>query len=290
MPASKKIEKQTNNPEILGVIAGSGCLPERLVQACDQKGIETFIIGFDGRTNHDLVMGRNYLWTRIGCAGQIISTLKAHQIKDLVLIGAMDRPTLAELRPDMRTAKFFAKIGLKAIGDNDLLGLLRAELEGEGFTIHGIQQFVTDLLAGKGPVGKYKIKKNYEDDVKRGLRVAQELGALDVGQSVVIQEGIVLAVEGAEGTDGLIARSKELRKNGRAPILVKCSKPGQDQDLDLPTIGPETIQAAVNAGLGGIVIHTAHTLLIDPSRVAQIADKHKLFVVGVDPAQYLQKA
>jgi DUF1009 family protein len=228
-------------------------------------------------------MGRNHIYTRLGAAGQIINTLKSHDIHDLVLIGSIRRPTLSELRPDLRTLKFFMRLGMRALGDDGLLAALRHELQDEGFIVHGVQQFAGDLLAGKGTMGRHKPKHSDRDSILRGVNVAFELGRLDVGQAVVVQEGIVLGVEGIEGTDELIRRCAAYKRDGRAPILVKICKPGQDPDLDLPTIGPETVIIAGEAGFAGIVVHAGQSLMLEPEKVTELADRLGIFVVGINP-------
>lgn len=270
----------------LGVIAGAGGLPARLLHACDRMGIEVFVVGFEGQTSQDLFKGRNFMCTRLGAAGEIIDTLKAHQVRDLVLIGSIRRPSLAEMKPDMRTAKFFARIGLRALGDDGLLKALRQELEGEGFRLHGIQAFASNLVAEEGSIGRGRPQKEDWRDIERGLQVSQELGRLDIGQSVIVQEGIVLGVEGAEGTDELIRRCSAYRRKNARGVLVKTCKPGQDEAIDLPTIGPETVQLCAEAGFSGIVIHAGCSLVLDPDKVAEVADKNGIFVVGLDPAQH----
>ena len=278
---SRKTTSKADRIKRIGVIAGGGSLPLRLLEVCDDKNIESFVIGFDGQTDPLTVKDRNHMWTRIGAAGQIIKTLKAHEIKDLVLIGSIRRPTLMELRPDIKTAEFFARVSIKALGDNSLLTALRHELEEDGFTIHGIHEFAQDLLTGEGVMGKIKPGKEQMVDLERAIEISQTLGHLDVGQSVVVQQGIVLGVEAAEGTDQLIARCKHLKRKGRGGVLVKTCKPQQDRDFDLPTIGPHTVRLAADAGLSGIAVHAGHSIVIEPVEVARLADKHKLFVTGI---------
>ncbi len=266
----------------LGIIAGGGNVPEILLHACDSAGIDTFVVGFEGQTEQAVMHGRNFMLTRLGAAGQIFNALKSHEIKDLVLIGSIRRPSIAELRPDLRTAQFFARVGLKALGDDGLLKTLRGELEREGFIIHGVQEFVTDLLAPAGEVGRYKPKKTDWADIERGIEVSQSLGILDVGQSVIVQEDIVLGLEAAEGTDELIRRCTGLRRKGRGGVLVKTCKPQQDHDFDLPAIGPQTVRLCAQTGLAGIVVEAGTSLLIDREQIRQLADEHKLFVTAID--------
>jgi DUF1009 family protein len=279
MPAPK--ESKLEDIRQLGIIAGGGALPRLLLAACDRKDIEPFIVGFEGQTDPALVQGRNHMWTRPGAAGHILKTLKSHDISNLVMIGSMRRPSFSELMPDFKTIEFYAKLGIKALGDNDFLSALRALIEEEGFAVHGIHKFADDLLAIEGPIGKYEPKKDDWNDIERGLEISRALGALDVGQSIIVQEGFVLGIEAAEGTDELIRRCKHLRRKGRGGVLVKTCKPQQDRDLDLPTIGPETVTLAAESGLAGIAVDAGQSLVIDAVEVAQIADRHKMFVMGI---------
>lgn len=284
MPAAPQSSLNESNIKSLGIIAGGGVLPARLLGACDRRGMEVFIVGFEGQTDRALVEGRNYMFTRLGAAGQIINTLKSHGISDIVLIGSIKRPGLAELRPDLRTAQFFAKVGLRALGDDGLLKAIRYELEKEGFRIHGVQQFVADLIAHEGPVGARRPDKGAQADIQRGREVLRAIGPADVGQSVIVQDGIVLGVEAAEGTDELIRRCKSYKRHTRGGVLIKAAKPGQDTDLDLPSVGPETVRLCAECGLDGIAFEAGRTLLIDPQEVAEIADGKGLFVTGYDAA------
>jgi DUF1009 family protein len=284
MPAAEKSLNPASAIGKLGIIAGGGLLPAFLLHACDQKGIEPFIIAFEGYTDPSLVRGREHLWTRFGAAGQIISTLRAHEIADITLAGSIERPSLVDLRPDLKGAEFLAKIGIGALGDNDFLALLRSLIESEGFVLHGVHKFAHDLLAPAGAIGRYEPKKADWIDIERGLDVSLEMGRLDIGQAVIVQEGFVLGVEAAEGTDELIQRCKHLKRKGRKGVLVKTCKPQQDRDFDLPTIGPETVKKAVDCDLAGIVIQAGQSLILEREKVVEIANHHKIFVVGVDPS------
>ncbi len=291
MPASKKnrVNTAASAPEIdqLGILAGGGGLPFRLVDACEEKGIQPFIVAFEGQADPSLTAGHQHMWARMGAAGKVMNTLKSHNIRDIVLIGSIRRPTLAELTPDLKATEFFARIGWKALGDNDLLGALRKTLEEEGFRVHGVHKFAEDLLMDEGPIGKYRPKKGDWVDIERAVEVSIVLGTLDIGQSVIVQEGIVLGVEAIEGTDELMKRCKGLKRKGRGGVLVKTCKPQQDRDLDLPTIGPETVRNAVALGLSGIALHAGESLVIDSEDVVKLADKHKMFVIGIDPVDYI---
>jgi DUF1009 family protein len=285
MPAPEKSRVRK-----IAVIAGGGNLPALLIHACERSGHEVFVVGFENQTDPAIFEGREHMYTRIGAAGQIMNTLRAHGYRDLVFIGAIRRPTIGELRPDFKTARFYAKLGLRALGDDGLLSAMRKELESEGFSIHGVQEFASDLLASEGVLGKHKPSKANWADIEAGLRLSQEMGRLDVGQSVVLQEGVVLGVEAIEGTDELLRRSGKHRRKGRGGVLVKTCKPAQDKDFDLPTIGPDTVRLAAEAGLAGIVVEAGNTLVVDPEEVAELANRLGLFVLAVDIEKTLKEA
>lgn len=267
---------------MLGVVAGGGALPAQLLKACDEKGIDTFIIAFEGQTDPAILKGRKYMLTRMGAAGLIINTLKMHGVRDLVFIGSIRRPSLKEMRPDLRTLKFFTRLATRALGDDGLLKAMKKELEREGFRLHAVQEFANNLLAGIGPMGQRTPSRAQHNDIGQGLKILRTLGPLDIGQGVVVQEGLVLGVEAVEGTDEMIRRCGALKRNGYGPILVKCSKPGQAHDLDLPTIGPATIKNAGEQGFAGIAIEAGRTLIVEADKVAELANDYKMFVIGLE--------
>lgn len=276
MSAKEKIEISR-----LGIIAGGGSLPYRLVESCLNKGIEPFLVCFDGFTSKDLVQGREHIWTRLGAAGKIINYFKTNNVHDVVMIGHIKRPSLTDVSPDWKGIQILSRIGMKALGDNSLLSLLRDELENEGLSVRGIQNFCDDLLVREGVIGK--VESAYDDQVSidLGIKVSQSIGALDIGQSVIVQNGVVVGVEAKEGTDELIRRCAHLFDKGRGGILVKTCKPQQDKDLDMPTIGLNTLKNAHEVGLSGIVLHAHNVMIPDIQDVVEFADRYKIFVIGV---------
>ncbi len=269
-------------PPRLALIAGGGSLPALFLDACDKSGIDVFVVVLEGQADQTLTEGRPHMVSRIGAAGSIIGVLKERGIRDMVFIGSVRRPGLAELRPDLRTAAFFLKLGMKALGDDGLLQAMRRELEKEGFRIHGIQKFMPGNLTAEGAIGRNRPDDAAWADIRHGAAVARELGRLDIGQSVIVQQGIVIGVEAIEGTDELIRRCAMHQRKGRGGILVKIAKPQQDRDLDLPTVGPETVRLCAEAGMAGIAVEAGQSLMLDSETVAALADKSGLFVVGVD--------
>lgn len=269
------------NIEKLGILAGGGELPAKLVASCKKRGIKPFIVGFPGHTDPALMEGNPaHIWSRLGAAGQIIMHLKTENIKDLVFIGHIRRPSMSELQPDFWAMKFFARLGVRTLGDNDLLSALKKELGREGFHVHGVQDFIDNLLTPKGVLTKAEPDSGHLEDMEYGRKIAKEIGRLDIGQSVIVQEGLILGVEAIEGTDELIRRCGKLKREGRAPILIKICKPQQDEKLDLPTIGHDTVLNAVQEGFAGIAISAGHSLLLDAEKVIESADNNGLFIVG----------
>lgn len=257
-------------------------MPPIMIEACEKKNITPFIVGFKGQTDPDIVKGHYHLWTRLGTAGQVIQTLKSHDIRDIVMIGSIRRPSLDELRPDWQTAKLLARMGFRVLGDDGILKALRSELEKKGFEICAIQDYVSDILTKAGTYGNIAPGKQHQKDIKKGIDIARELGKLDIGQACVIQNGLVLGVEAIEGTDALIQRCGALKRKGKGPVLVKVSKPGQDENIDLPTIGPQTIENAASQGFSGIGAEAGKSLMIKADTCTLEADKAGIFLHGVE--------
>ncbi len=170
---------------------------------------------------------------------------------------------------------------MRALGDDSLLKAVIAELESEGFRVVGMHAILGDVLAEEGVWGRRAADAAAQSDIDHGLKVARGLGVLDIGQSVVIQQGIVLGVEAVEGTDALLRRCGELRRQGPGGVLVKIAKPGQERRVDLPTIGVRTVEAAAAAGLSGIAVESGSTIVVDRPGIIKAADAAGLFLCGV---------
>lgn len=264
----------------LGIIAGGGAFPGLAIAACRSQGRPFHVLALTGHADPAVIGDAPADWIRLGEAGSGFKMLRAAGVGDLVMIGPVRRPTLKELAPDWRTTKFFAKVGLKALGDDGLLRAVAREIEEEGFRVVGIDDVLADCLAPEGLFGRHHPDEQAMADMARGWEVAKGLGALDVGQAVIVQQGIVLGVEAVEGTDRLIRRCAELRRDGPGGVLVKVRKPGQDRRLDLPTIGLTTLREAVAAGLRGIVVEAGGALVLDRQELAAAADAAGLFILG----------
>jgi UDP-2,3-diacylglucosamine hydrolase len=267
----------------LGILAGAGELPLRLVEACRAVDRPVFVLAFEGAADPAVTAAAPHAWVRLGAAGDGLRLLHENGVEELVLAGGVARPSLVSLRPDWRTAKFFARIGYRALGDDGLLKAVIHELEAEGFRVVGADSILPSAVMPAGPLGRLLPDAQAEADIALGLRIVRALGALDIGQAAVIQQGLVLGVEAIEGTDALIARAAGLRREGPGGVLVKAAKPGQERRADLPTIGLRTVEGAAKAGLRGIALEAGASLVIDPAALAAAADHADLFVIGVAP-------
>ena len=273
----------------LGIIAGGGTIPQLLNNRCLETGRDFFVLAIEGNACSDYFTEKvPHQWIRIGQAGTGFKRFAEEKVQDVVMIGTIKRPSFKELVPDLRTAAFFAKIGAKALGDDGILRALVNELESEGMNVRGIHEVMPELLIKEGVLGKHKPDKKAITDIRRGVEVALALGRLDVGQAVVVQQGLVLGVEGIEGTDRLLLRCGEYKRKGEGGVLVKLRKPQQDMRIDLPTVGLRTIQNAAASGLRGIAVHAGNGLIVDQAEVIELANKEGLFIIGINPADYLE--
>lgn len=266
----------------LGVLAGRGPLPASVIEAALADGRDVFVLAFEGETDPGVVAGRSHAWVALGEVGRAIRHLHDAVVQEVVMIGGIHRPSFAQMKMDFRGAQLLAKFGLRrGQGDNNLLKTIARELESEGFRVIGADELLRTIIATEEIMTRTNPGPSADRDVALGIEVATTLGALDVGQSVVVQQGTVLGVEAIEGTDALLERVAMLKREGPGGVLVKMKKPNQDRRADLPTIGERTIEGAVAAGLEGIAIHAGHCLIVERENVIKAANHASLFIVGV---------
>ena len=268
----------------LGIIAGGGPFPGRVAAAATAAGRPVFVIALRGYADPTLIAPYPNQTVRLGAAGEILALLRRHHVHDLVLVGPVRRPSLLDLRPDAEGARILARIGRGALGGDDgFLAAVVRVLHEEGFHILGAHEILQDALGPQGVLGQVAPDAAALSDLARAATVIRALGAVDVGQGCVVQQGIVLAVEAIEGTDAMLARAGLLARPGPGGVLLKLVKPGQDRRADLPTIGPATIHAAAAAGLRGIGFEANGTLVTDQPACIAAADAASLFLIGLHP-------
>ncbi len=265
----------------IGVIAGSGMMPVEIIRSCRERGAEVFVAGLLPWADATTFQGVECVMARLGEAGRVLKFFKTHGVRDLVLAGGIKRPALKELIPDLEAVKILAKIALKKQSDDGLFRAVIAEVEARGFHICGIEEVVPEMLFHEGVYGRIKPSSDDMDDIRRGIEVARALGGVDVGQAAVVQEGIVLAVEAVEGTDAMLSRAASLKKPGKAPVMVKIMKPGQDTRVDMPAIGIQTVGQLSKYGIGGIAVEAGGILVIEREAVIAAADAAKIFIIGM---------
>lgn len=267
----------------LGIIAGGGDLPGKLCDACIEANRPYFMVILDGQGDASLLAEHPGAVVRLGAVGIIATTFKQANVTDIVLAGKVARPSVTQMRPDAEALKFFATVGKSAFGDDALLKAVISHIEQRfGFRVVSVADILGNQGATPGLLGTTQPDSQALADIERGIVVLQTLGPADVGQAVVVQQGLVLGVEAIEGTDALLARCGDLRREGAGGVLVKIAKPGQEERADLPTIGVETLENAKSAGLRGIAIEAERTIIIDQDAVAAAADRLGVFVKAVE--------
>lgn len=273
--------------ESLGILAGGGSLPGRVAAAAQAAGRGVFMVGLEGFADPAVLAPYPHAFARVGAARRIRDLLHAHACHELVMVGSVQRPSLFDLRPDALAARLLGRIGRTAFaGDDGLLSAIVRVLGEEGFTVLGVEAVLHEALGPAGLLSRAAPDEAALADIARGIAVARALGGVDVGQGCVVQQGIVLAVEAAEGTDAMLARAAGLARPGPGGVLVKLVKPGQERRTDLPTLGPETIRRVAEAGLRGVAFEAGGTLIVDREAAIIAADAGALFLLGLDPASF----
>ena len=267
--------------EKLGILAGNGTMPKEVIEHCKATGRDFFVVGIEPYIITDVLHNVPHILIKIGEFGKIIKNFQINQVKEIVFAGGIRRPSYKEFIPDWEGAKLMTKLAIKKMGDDDIFRAIINEIETKGFKVVGVHEVMPQILLSEGVHSKTKPTKEDMEDIQIGIKVAKTLGAVDVGQACVVQEGIILAVEAREGTDNMLERILPLKRSGKAPILVKMVKPGQEMRVDLPTIGPKTIESMKKNGVKGIALEIGGTIFLEKEKVIKMVDEAKIFIVGV---------
>lgn len=273
----------------LGIIAGGGELPLAIAESARDAGRDVFILALSGA---DEGLSRFPLEnTGIGELGKSLSLLKKHACEEVTFAGRVSRPEWSDLKLDARGALALPKVAAAALkGDDALMRAMLAIFEKEGFRVVGTADAAPDLIASAGIYGRHKPDPQAQADIAQARDVVRRMGELDIGQAAAVADGLVLAVEAAEGTDAMLERLPLLSKNLRGTpqkrrgVLVKAPKPGQERRVDLPVIGVRTIELASAGGLSGIAVEAGGALIMRKSRIVEAADRLGLFVMAFEPA------
>ncbi|MBZ0218509.1 MAG: UDP-2,3-diacylglucosamine diphosphatase LpxI [Fimbriimonadaceae bacterium] len=280
------VRKDGQTPGTLAIFAGGGEIPKQVVRAADSLGRALFILGMKDVTDPTLEAWP-LAWLKWGEFGRMLKLLKANHCTEIVLIGKVQRPHIKDIKFDFGAlAKIPKLLSMMAGGDGDVLNALVQAFEQNGIQVIGAHQVAPELCLTEKNLGRHSPDRAASKDIQVGLDVARKIGALDIGQGVIVDSCRIVAVEAAEGTDEMIARSGMLRlgkRHGRSGVLVKVPKPGQDLRVDMPTIGVATIEGLARAGFAGIAVERGHTLVVEKEAVRAVADKTGLFVTTVPP-------
>lgn len=271
-------------PSRLGIVAAAGSIPLAVCQAAAEKDIEVFAVALRGQASPEIAQFP-HCWVRLGQVGGIIGALRKAECRDIVIVGALKRPNLWRIGLDFGFVRNLPTIlSLTRGGDDTVLKRVVRFFEKQGFTVRGAHEIAPSLLAPTGHLGSLAPDETHQQDVSQAFALIEALGPFDVGQAVVVDHGHILAIEAAEGTDQMLKRCGALRQWGRrkrSGVLVKAPKPGQEMRVDMPVIGPRTVENAAEAGLAGIAVASGEVMIADQEDMISLADRHGIFVAGM---------
>lgn len=261
----------------LGIVAGEGQFPLLVAQGARRLGRPTFGIAFKDHTRPELSMLLDQVtWLRLGQLNKMLAFLKKHEAHEVVFAGGINKPRALDIRPDLRAAKLLFQ--LRSKNDNSLLHSVVKVLEAEGFRPVSALQFVPSLRAPAGVMTKREPTRQEQTDIEFGWPLAKEIGRLDIGQCLVVKEQMVVAVEAIEGTNETIARAGRLV--GKGSVVIKTFKPGQEEYIDQPAVGLETIRTMLKAEATCLAIEADKSLFFDRQQAVEIANEARMCILG----------
>ncbi|MGQ4273013.1 LpxI family protein [Terrihabitans sp. B22-R8] len=273
----------------LAILCGGGSFPLAVAEEVSRQGRPVFLIGLAGIADSQ-IESFPHAWIRIGQFGRMIGLASTQGIREILFIGGLTRPAnWRDLRPDWRLLMLLPRL-LRALkgGDDRLLTALAEAVEKAGLVVRGVHEVAPRLLLPAGAVGKHAPSPQDCADARLGFEVLASLSPFDVGQGLVVARGRVIAVEAAEGTDLMLQRiadlreTRRLRLDGNAGVFVKAPKLGQDRRMDVPALGPVTVEKVHAAGLAGIAFAAGEVMAVDAASMIETADRTSLFVAGFD--------
>jgi DUF1009 family protein len=275
----------------LALICGGGSLPMAVAGHVAARGREAVLFPVRGAAAPADFAQRPHHWLHPGQIGRFSRIARAAGCSDVVFIGSLVRPALWQIRPDLTALMLLPRIAAAFRGGDDYLLTNAARiLEERGFRLLGAHEVAPEILVPAGALTRAEPAERDRADIALGFAALRAMSPFDIGQAAVVAGRHVLALEAAEGTDAMLARVADLRREGRiraavgTGVLVKAPKRGQDRRFDLPSIGPQTVENVVKAGLAGIAVVAGTTVMAEPGDVVRAADAAKLFVFGA-PAE-----
>lgn len=281
MPAGRPpgIVAALETPKELFLIAGSGRYPGLVIAEARRAGVARIVVAaFEGETEAVTAEAADdAVWMRVGRLGRLLHAARGSGARAAMMAGQLAPRNLFDLRPDMKALVLLARLARR--NAETLFGEVANQLDGLGISLLPATTFLDAHLATEGHVAGPKPKPRVRNDIAFGFPIAKETSRMDIGQSVVVKNGTVLAVEAFEGTDACIARGGSLGRGGA--VLVKVAKPGQDMRFDVPVIGLQTLDCAHRAGISTIAVEAGVTLLLDRPVVTAAADRLGIGIHGV---------
>jgi len=261
----------------IGLVAGNGKFPVYFAKEASKKGIDIYSVLLEDEADRNIEgIVKNYIWLSPGKLSGILKFFKKNGIKEVVLAGQVKHRKLFEIRPDVRAMKLLFSI--KDRKADTILKALTDEFKKEGINILSSITFLEDKLVKEMVYTKKRPSRKDYEDIEFGYRIAKKIGEVDIGQTVVVKEKAVIAVEAMEGTDECIKRAGEITNEF---TVVKTAKPKQDLRFDVPVIGKRTIEVLIEAKGKVLAVEAGKTLFFDEEEAVDIADKNGIIIVGV---------
>ena len=267
--------------EQLGLIAGSGVYPLLLARAARARGARQVVaVAFENETSPDIAQAADHVeWVKVGQLGRLIGAFTQRGVTEAIMAGQVAPKNLfRDIRPDLRLVAMLAR--LKERNAETIFGAIATELKKDGVTLLPATTFMEDYLAPAGPITKRRPSREQEEDIAFGLKIAKGVSAFDIGQTVVVKNGTVLAVEALEGTDECIRRGGALAGEQGGAVVVKVTKPDQDMRFDVPAIGTRTVESCAAGRIAVLAVEAGATLLLEKETTLAAADEAKLIICG----------
>lgn len=266
----------------LAIIAGQGHIPVDIGHAAIAHGYDVVIMPLEHQADADF---SDFETVPIGLAniGRTRKLMLEHKCDAMIMVGKVRRPPIGDLRPDMDGVKLLGKMLLR--GDDQSLRLVAEYFAETGIKVMAASDIMPDRQIREGIIAGARLGKQHQVDLDLGCAVLDSIGSHDIGQGVVVQDGRIIAIEAAEGTDAMLTRSSDLLdKTASSAVFLKTPKSGQDMRLDIPFIGLETVKAAGDANIGVIAIESGGVMLADPlDDVIAACKAHNITLVGLKP-------
>jgi DUF1009 family protein len=266
------------SPETLGIIAGNGVYPRLLADGARRAGVKKIVAAaFTDETDPALEQHVELIeWMRVGQLGRLLKFFRGQNIHHAIMAGQIAPKNLFDLRPDLKALMLLGK--LKERNAESVFAAIGDELGKIDVDLLSATTFLEDSLAQPGLIAGPKVSTRQEHDVELGWNAAKEIARLDIGQTIIIKNGTIVAVEALEGTNEAVKRGGTLAREGAA--MVKVSKPNQDMRFDVPVIGVETVRVAAESGVRVIAVEAGKTLLLERDAVIALANSSKISVVA----------